>query len=407
MNRQANVGLPTIFYSLCILLNGTGIIAELFHFELARSPVTAASPQPSVHFDAPSSAACLDVTPLEFQAQNPLEKLMAVRVAVSLLSNARDASEIDEVVYYLHAFENRGQIIDYGPKTTAVSDVVGSIRVSTESKTGGGLQLNAGAHFEEVLDGGASFTNSNSQSALETFERLPSRDVVVASGTIGRGSGVYFKLRNHSQLALEGEHHVMLVMQVPLQWRADYLRLICRAYGGNGKHGNLLLADESLLLPIYAEGDLVARNLATHLLNAQRALLRSTEQYQRAIEKRRRPTLAHELSLTDPEIPNDWLSTVLWSNSANEPSDFERRLPPAVQEAVQEYRAARLAVIGWRGSQDSPVPATSAASDQIASDATEVHGKPNRVVALKVALPAPASTEDAHPPAQQLIVPHK
>ncbi len=271
MIRQTGTGLRAVVYSLCLVLNGMGILADGLSAESGWSPLAAASPDHDVHFDAPSSIACMDVTTPEFQAQNPLEKLVAVSVAVSLLSNTRDQNAIHEVVYYLHAFENRGQIVDYAPKTTAISDVVGSIRVSTESKTGGGVQLSAAHHWEEMLAGDATISNTRNQSALETFERLPNRDVVVTSGTIGRGSGVYFKLRQHSQLALEGEHHVMLVMQVPHHWRADCLRLVCRAYGGKGKHGDALLADESLLLPIYAEGDLVARNLAVHLLNAQRA----------------------------------------------------------------------------------------------------------------------------------------
>ncbi len=348
---------------------GTRLVVTFALMWTGYADALSAADRVIVHFDAPSMATAADVTHAEFQLLNPLEKLVAVRIDVSLLTTSHQAHAVDEVVYYLQAVEQRAQVVDYAPKTTAVSDILGPIHVSTESKSGSGIQLSAGAQLDQVLNGDASISNSTNQSALETYERLPNRDVVATSGTIGRGSGVYFKLRRHSQLAIEGEHHLVMVMRVPLNWRADYLRLVCRAYGGDGRHQPQLLANESLLVPIYLDGDLVARNLAAHLLNAQHALIQIAESQHREIEKRRLPTLVHELSLADPKIPKDWVETVLWSTAETNPPDFQGRLPKSVQHAIGEYRAAQQALVSWNGSpeiQSQPVAstATAAAADR-------------------------------------------
>jgi hypothetical protein len=106
---------------------------------------------------------------------------------------------------------------------------------------------------------------------------LPPLDVVVASGTIHQGHGVYFKLKPSTQTTLEGMKLFSAICAVPSGWRGGCLKLRCEALaldrgvipafdrqveGGSAVFG----------LALYLEGDGEAERLANHIATCQQEL---------------------------------------------------------------------------------------------------------------------------------------
>src|SRR5258705_435068 len=56
-------------------------------------------------------------------------------------------------------------------------------------------------------------------------------ETVAASGTLLRGSSVFFKIKSTPRNLLEGTREYALVLSVPAAWRADYIRVRCEAEG--------------------------------------------------------------------------------------------------------------------------------------------------------------------------------
>ena len=229
---------------------------------------------PRVEFDVAPVVVCRDVSPPEFVAQNPQEKLIEARFTISNLVTQGSEADLIQQFYRLHS-PGPLRVYDFLPRTTLAAGIDGTIDVveSTErtAKLGGTL---SGA-FEHLLKAAVEADVGRKTTRSQTYSRLPPLESVAASGTLDRATTVYFKLKRTPRTPLEGSHEFIVMFRAPVGWRAGYLVADCRAAGW--RRGPIRSLDEQaecgggrFTVALYQEGDPVARQ-AAHRIRSGRA----------------------------------------------------------------------------------------------------------------------------------------
>jgi hypothetical protein len=227
---------------------------------------------PSIAFDFGRTAECRDVTPAESEALFPHEKIVELRLRVSVHLLEGRLDDVEEVRIEIGDCDSLIRVHDFAPSTRLESHHSGDIRRSTtteQSKSiaaslGGELPVPLGdavAHVTPSVNGGI----SNREVVTETENRIAPQHVVVASGTIGQEHGVFFTLRSSPLSSLEGVHELTVRFIVPEKWRGDSVRVCCRA---TGQERFLWIKQQSTWghvcapVALYLSGDLKAREAA-------------------------------------------------------------------------------------------------------------------------------------------------
>jgi hypothetical protein len=275
----------------------------------------------------------------EPQMIQPGEKMIQARVTVSLLAYGGAAEYIDECLYRFESASNMMQVVDYLPRTTMDTSLAGNIRVQRSKENSSQINLGVDGGFELIHANAGGSLGQAARSALE-YELAPPQEMVAAVGTIGRGTGVYFKLRRTPQVSLEGSRDFMISLRVPMSWRGGYFRAYCQAVQRTHR-GVEVVGAGTFLLPLYLAGDFEAKQLAENLSNSEQRLYAVARKNQREVERRSHPTIAHELALVDPKIPHTWFQQVLeYHPSSGSGLSFEARLPSDLQASIDQYRTA-------------------------------------------------------------------
>jgi hypothetical protein len=185
------------------------------------------------------------------------------------------------------------------------------------------------------------------------YELLPPLESLAASGTIGRSTGVYFKLKPSPRTTLEGGKEFVLVLRVPEEWRADVVELRCTARGV--RRGTLAALDDQtdwgrarFTIALYQQGDRAAKEAAERFVRAESSLRAAARAHEREIRDRRYPTSAHKfaamMDLIEPRIPENWFDAVASGGANGEAKSYWHRLPEPVRESATEYAKARAAI---------------------------------------------------------------
>jgi hypothetical protein len=117
------------------------------------------------------------------------------------------------------------------------------------------------------------------------YDLLPPLETVAASGTLLRGSGVFFKLKGSPRRPLEGASEFALVLRVPRDWRADYVRVQCQATAierglVSSLDQTITAGERKFLVALYLEGDEGARQTADEFARRDAALRTAAKQDQ-------------------------------------------------------------------------------------------------------------------------------
>ncbi len=317
------------------------VCLAVFHIGLSS-----ATAETRVQFDASRIVACRDVTTEEFAEGNADEKLVQAHLQVSVLVFQGQAEAVTECLYRFETAADArhpasaAQVVDYLPKNTMDSILAGNIRVQRNDETSKQLDVNLGGSID-FAHGNLGGSRTKSTRAAIQYELLPPQEMVAAVGTTGRGTGVYFKLRGTPQISLEGSRDFLITLRVPADWRGGYLRAACQAMHRSSNWAGTV-GSGAFVIPLYLDGDAEAKQHAEDLSDAENRLYALASQHGQEIRRRSQPTIAHELSLADPRIPDSWLYDVLQNDvGKGRHFSFERHLPQSLQEAISDYRVAR------------------------------------------------------------------
>jgi hypothetical protein len=205
---------------------------------LVASQATVIAGEPQLAFDFSRVAECVDVSS---EAQETLyagEKLVELKLRVSVHLLSGKIGDVDEVRIELGDTDNRLRVHSFSPGTKLTSNYSDDIewtRTTDDSRElgaslGGELPTPIGGLIANVtpsISGGT----SNREKITEKQLRVAPRFAVVASGTIAQGHGVFFKLRSSPQTSLEGTHEFAVRFIVPAKWRGNAIRVCCQATG--------------------------------------------------------------------------------------------------------------------------------------------------------------------------------
>jgi len=327
----------------------TWVCATFIAVSSLVSTPTSVADSPHVQFDVVPTSVALDITDETFQQLNPDERLIETRLQISALMQRGRQEDVTEFFYRFEVPAGTGRIVDYLPKTTMASDVVGHIHVENGQEKHQELGGSLGAGPPQAVQGSLSSSTGTRAKSSVKYEMLPPKEMVAAAGTTSRGSGAYVKLRPSKQTSLEGSKDFVLMLRVPRNWRAATLRVICQSTGcTKGGFANLetkirICGTGSFLVPLYLAGDKQAKQAANRMADAERELFDQANNRYREIRRRSMPTVAHELNLVDPKIPDDWLARVVdhADQLAGEANYFEPYLPSEIGTAAKAYRTAR------------------------------------------------------------------
>jgi len=204
------------------------------------SSLTVAYAAPVVEFDFGRTVECRKVLVPEQNEKllSPDEKLieMKLRVSVRVLSGKLD--DVKEIRIEVSDCDGRMRVRDFLPNTRLESLLTEQIEWTKTTETNKSLGASLGGEAplllgEVVAHVAPSLNGSVGQRELitEKKRKIAPKYLVVSSGTVGQGHGVFFKLRASSQSTLEGVHELTIRFVVPRGWRGDAVRVSCQATG--------------------------------------------------------------------------------------------------------------------------------------------------------------------------------
>lgn len=245
---------------------------------LVPLPLAAAEP-PRVQFDMPYAIGCRDVSPPDYAAKQPGAKLIEAKFQISALLLAGQEQDLTQYFIRVELPNRPLTVADYLPKTQQES-IAKAVTVDHGTENVAALGINLSGKYELLTLPGPSAGIGQKKTSSVKLDLLPPLETVAASGTLGRGSAVFFKLRATPRNLLEGTREYALVLSVPANWRADYLRVRCEAEGI--KRSMISSFDERVpagqrefVVSLYQAGDEEARRLAENFARREASKLQT------------------------------------------------------------------------------------------------------------------------------------
>ena len=240
---------------------------------------------PRVHFDMPFVVACRDVSSPEFLAANAGDKLIEARFDISSLLVAGEERDLTEYLIRIESPQRSLAVVDYLPKTLHESRHAKPISVQETDESSAQIGINIAGQYEFLTGTGLNAGLGKKHISCVKQELLPPLETVAASGTLLRGSAVFFKLKASSRQLLEGAREYSLILRVPAEWRADYVHVYCRAQGLERSFigsfdQHVTCGNRDFVVALHLEGDVAARATADAFARRQ-AQLRSNNRGQR------------------------------------------------------------------------------------------------------------------------------
>jgi hypothetical protein len=171
------------------------------------------------------------------------------------------------------------------------------------------------------------------------------RHDVAASGTLLRGSAVFFKLKASPRQLLEGSREYALVLRVPAEWRADYVHVRCQAEGLERAFVSSLdqqvsCGQRDFLVALHLEGDVSARTVAEEFARREAQLRTSAQSGQKQSSS--------PLNRNGSANSKNWLPKLLYGQ-ATESAELPLQLPRQVERAANDFAAARAQLRSYSG----------------------------------------------------------
>lgn len=321
----------------------------------------AAAESPSVSFDVADVIGCADVTTENYAKMYSDLRLVEARFRISTRLDAGVEKDIEEVSIEILSPERSLRLVDFMPKTQLGSDVAGEIEISEDVGRTGSIAASIKPQLSVSYKGvdsnlsagisSASIDASQTKKSETTkkYKLLPEKELLLASGTIHRGHGVYFKLKPSTQTSVQGWKELACIFEVPRKWKTDWIMLTCGATGQKSRFpfgkSEVRAGYEQVFVGLYLEGDLESRERALELAAVQeqhhQALAAQARQDHDSFFHRMRNPSDHELltHLAPGRILLTGLSgpmlTTWWKRPGE---DADHSAAPAQSKACQDLQ---------------------------------------------------------------------
>jgi hypothetical protein len=224
-----------------------------------------------VSFDFARLVEYRDVTPPEWLARTPRERLVEMKLPISVRFQGLVSGEIEHLDFEIDGTAAGIRVEGFSPTTLLAADAV-TVETTTKTtrerslgaKLSGTLPVPIGPVTAEIGPG-ISAGISKADEATEKVRRLPPKRPIVVSGTFAEGQGVFFKFKQSSQTTFEGVHVLEVTFAVPADWDGRGVRISCTARGNKpllwmDKPAVFGHADDAI--EFYSAGEAKPRNAA-------------------------------------------------------------------------------------------------------------------------------------------------
>jgi hypothetical protein len=239
------------------------------------SPVASVqAKQPSVRFDNASAIACRVVTPPTPAGLSSGAKLIEARFRVSILLTDGRQEDVEDVMVLISSPRRRLRVADFSPKTEMANSIAGEVETvrTTEKTATAGAQIGGGTFPPPFALASASLGGTHHHVVAQTVKELPTKCVVLASGTMHGEHGVFFKVKGAPQVPLEGAKEFVCVFEVPKDWKGDWCLLSCQARGINQRYMSKKMepcGQAETFVGLYLAGDEAGQEIARRLDHLQ------------------------------------------------------------------------------------------------------------------------------------------
>jgi hypothetical protein len=232
---------------------------------------TARAAELKVDFDFARQVSYKDITPADRAKQYPDERLVCVKLPISVRFAGFASGEIENLDIEVDGSAADLRVDSFCPTTVLASDAM-TIESTTSTKNsrslggtlGGAIPVPVGAIVAQITPS-VKADATKSDEATEKIRRLPPKQAVVVSGTFAEGHGVFFKFKQSSQTSFEGVHELEIKFVAPANWKGGSLRVSCVARG----HHTVIWVDQPTIfgramdvVTLYPEGNTVRREAA-------------------------------------------------------------------------------------------------------------------------------------------------
>ena len=235
---------------------------------------SALAAETQVLFDLPDTIECTDVTPKTFAVNNPTLKVIEAKLRISGRIPEGSEADLADFLYMITSPGLRLKIQDYLPNTTLESTVQGDqIEITDTSESTNATAEDAHICYK-VLGLGGTANQGSKKSESSKYKQIAPKVLVVASGTINREHGVFFKLRPSKDASLEGAKTFTFLAIVAKEWRGDWCAISCAARANKKSYflkGIIPVGIDQAHVGMYLAGDREARFRADELYEVQEA----------------------------------------------------------------------------------------------------------------------------------------
>jgi hypothetical protein len=180
---------------------------------------------PVVIFDLPLTVECRDVTPQRYEAAYQ-RKIFEAVVKISPQLQAGEERDLKRLHYEIST-EQQMPIVSFAPNSQVTSDVAGgTVSIQTDDYHGQLL-----VHYLVTPAAGDGKLIGDLNSSHTQYALLAPKQILLASGTIQRGCGVYYDLKPSTQDTLQKQREFACLFDVPASWRANCITVACKAQG--------------------------------------------------------------------------------------------------------------------------------------------------------------------------------
>jgi len=298
-----------------------------------------------VRFDAPAMIAVRPVAPeRSHEAGASSEKIIELLVPVTSEIGMKDRGNISSFRFDIVWNQQSYPLVSYSPKTQTVSDIEGLIDVEKNEDQAKGIGGTLNGRFPEMISGSIKADLSSRTGSTIKYHERPRQEVLVASGTINRGCGVFFRFHPSKQTTLEGGRDLVIAFRVPNTWSGGVIKLKCSVTGKRRIIGSWSDSFEEscmFVIPIYLEGDDQARAAARDFVDSETKLRINWDQLQNRVTDG--SSYLHRLSRSEDlqSLPPQWAHRLIQSGKDEYLEKYRSDLPPDLADVADQFVLAR------------------------------------------------------------------
>jgi hypothetical protein len=222
-----------------------------------------------VIFDIPSKVECVEVRCEKCAAAHPTMKVIEARFRISASFVEGRELSTEDFVYLISSPDMRLKVLDFLPNTTLESLTAEDRIEVTDSTEISDVASGEARVGYSVLSLSGTKNLSNKKTESNHYQKVAHKNLVLASGTINRGHGVFYKLRPSNEGSLEGAKEFVLLCIVPKTWRGDWCTVICSARTNKKTSTTASAGIEQAHVGLYLSGDRAASQLSDDLTQIQ------------------------------------------------------------------------------------------------------------------------------------------